>query len=129
MRKKLFLILTIFLIIIAIVSSYSCVHAGDQLDTVITKMSGVTDTDSTVNGSSGIGASANMIIGLLQIAGTGISIVTITILGAKYMLSSVEQKAEIKQRAMPVVIGMIILFGAVNIVAIVGNLANSTLNT
>ena len=43
------------------------------------------------------------------------------------MLSSVEQKAEIKNRAMPVVIGCVILFGAVNLVAIVANFTNAVL--
>ena len=77
--------------------------------------------------STGVMAVINDVIGLLQLAGTGISVVTITLLGAKYMLSSVEQKAEIKNRAMPVVIGCVILFGAVNLVAIVANFTNAVL--
>ena len=83
--------------------------------------------DSTQDKSTGVMAVINDVIGLLQLAGTGISVVTITLLGAKYMLSSVEQKAEIKNRAMPVVIGCVILFGAVNLVAIVANFTNAVL--
>ncbi len=127
MKKKIFLSLLLFLLITII--SFNFVYAGDPLEDVITSMKGVQDEDSTVFNNSGFGDSMNTIIGILQVAGTGISIVTVTLLGAKYMLSSVEQKAEIKQRAMPVVIGMVILFGAVNIVAIVGNLANAAMGT
>ena len=83
--------------------------------------------DSSQGESEGVMAVINDVIGLLQLAGTGISVVTITLLGAKYMLSSVEQKAEIKNRAMPVVIGCVILFGAVNLVAIVANFTNAVL--
>ena len=123
MKKRLFIGVLIVLLICFICSS--CY--ADKLDDVVTSMKDANKQDSTIKKDSGIGGSINLIIGLLQVVGTGISVVTITLLGGKYMLSSVEQKAEIKQRAMPVVIGMIILFGAVNMVAIVGNLANTAL--
>ena len=120
--KKRFLI-SFLLMIFIIGLTYSCVFAGDQIGTVVTAMAPVSNEDDLGE----LGKSINTITAILQIAGTGISIIVVTLLGAKYMLSSAEQKAEIKQRAMPVVIGMVILFGAVNMVAIVGNLANAAL--
>ena len=124
MKKRL---LVSLLIILLLVLFFNTIVYADKLDEVVTKMASVSSEDTTVFNNSGFGSSLNSVIGILQVVGTGISIVVVTILGAKYMLASAEQKAEIKQRAMPVVIGMVILFGAVNIVAIVGNLANTAM--
>lgn len=122
--KRFFIIfLTIFLVIIMTTNIY----ALQSLDGVLEDMKGVKDVDSTLSSSSGVGAVLNDAIGLLQLAGTGISVITVTLLGIKYMLTSVEQRAEIKNKAVPIVIGCIILFGAVNIVAIIADFTNTAL--
>ena len=59
----------------------------------------------------------NKIIGLMQVAGTGIALVVITLLGIKYMLASPSEKADTKKMIMPILIGCILLFAAVNIVS------------
>jgi hypothetical protein len=58
------------------------------------------------------------IIAYLQIASTAISIIVLTILGIKYVTASVEAKAEVKKEITPIAIGMLLVFGAVNIVGI-----------
>lgn len=122
-NKKIFIsIITLFLILALSINIYAI-----TLDDAKKQMEDANKLDSTQDKSTGVMAVINDVIGLLQLAGTGISVVTITLLGAKYMLSSVEQKAEIKNRAMPVVIGCVILFGAVNLVAIVANFTNAVL--
>ena len=122
-NKKIFIsIITLFLILALSINIYAI-----TLDDAKTQMENAYNIDSSQGESEGVMAVINDVIGLLQLAGTGISVVTITLLGAKYMLSSVEQKAEIKNRAMPVVIGCVILFGAVNLVAIVTNFTNAVL--
>jgi type IV secretory pathway VirB2 component (pilin) len=122
-NKKIFIsIITLFLILALSINIYAI-----TLDDAKKQMNDANKLDSTQGKSTGVMAVINDVIGLLQLAGTGISVVTITLLGAKYMLSSVEQKAEIKNRAMPVVIGCVILFGAVNLVAIVANFTNAVL--
>lgn len=57
---------------------------------------------------------------LIQYAGTGIALAMVMILGIKYMISSVEEKAEIKKQAVPIVVGSAFIFAASQIVAIVG---------
>ena len=122
-NKKIFIsIITLFLILALSINIYAI-----TLDDAKTQMENAYNIDSSQGESEGVMAVINDVIGLLQLAGTGISVVTITLLGAKYMLSSVEQKAEIKNRALPVVIGCVILFGAVNLVAIVANFTNAVL--
>lgn len=121
-NKKIFIsIITLFLILALSINIYAI-----TLDDAKKQMEDTNKLDKQGK-STGVMAVINDVIGLLQLAGTGISVVTITLLGAKYMLSSVEQKAEIKNRAMPVVIGCVILFGAVNLVAIVANFTNAVL--
>ena len=121
--KKVFVIITaVMLISILSVNIYAI-----ELNDVVTAMKDVRNTDNSIGKDKGIMAVINDVIGLLQLAGTGIAVVTVTILGTKYMLSSVDQKAEIKNKAMPVVIGCIILFAEVNLVAIVANFTNDVL--
>lgn len=117
----------IILIALMLISALSINVYAMSIDKVITDMDGVQKRDTSLGNDEGIMAVINDVIGLLQLAGTGIAVVTVTILGAKYMLSSVDQKAEIKNKAMPVVIGCIILFAAVNLVAIVANFTNDVL--
>lgn len=121
--KKVF----IGLIALMLISALSINVYAMSIDKVITDMDGVQKRDTSLGNDEGIMAVINDVIGLLQLAGTGIAVGTVTILGAKYMLSSVDQKAEIKNKAMPVVIGCIILFAAVNLVAIVANFTNDVL--
>lgn len=82
-----------------------------------------------VDTTKGIFKGINTVIGLLQMAGTGISLIVITFLGIKYIVASVEDKAEIKKSAIPIVIGCVLLFGAVNIIALIESFTNSEINT
>ena len=43
----------------------------------------------------------------------------------KYMISSIEDKVEIKKRAIPIVVGCIILFATTNIVVIIADIVGS----
>ena len=59
----------------------------------------------------------NQIIGIVQVVGTIVAVVALLILGIKYMMGSAEEKAEYKKVMLPYVIGLILLFAGVNIVA------------
>ncbi len=59
------------------------------------------------------------IAGIIQIVGTIVSAGTIIIIGIRYVLSSVDEKAEYKERMYPYFIGAVLLFGASNIVKII----------
>ena len=82
---------------------------------------GVTSTEGFVGG-------INTIIGLIQVAGTGILVIMITFLGLKYIMASLEEKAEIKKTALPIVIGAVLLFGALEIVKAIADVGK-TMNT
>jgi len=57
-------------------------------------------------------------VGIIQIVGTIVSAGTLVIIGIRYIIASVEEKAEYKERMVPYVIGAVLLFGASNIVNI-----------
>ena len=66
----------------------------------------------------------NAIIGIIQFIGSGVSIIVLIIIGIQYMLGSVEERAEYKEKMQPYIIGAIMLFGITNILAVISNLAS-----
>lgn len=92
----------------------------------------VTKSDGTINpddykpkyadqtiGSYRIKTMANRIIGTIQIIGSILSVAVLGILGIKYMIGSVEERAEYKKTLKAYVIGAIMVFGIINILAII----------
>jgi len=123
MKVKKFLV--IFIIMFLIISMFC------NFSNAVT-MNELTDSMRNINTSSEqgrLGGFLNSIIVLMQVVGTGIAIVMVTILGIKYMIVSVEEKAEIKKQAMPILIGSVLLFGAVNLVAVMWSFTQSALPT
>lgn len=56
------------------------------------------------------------IIGIIYVVGNIVSVGSIIVIGIRYIFSSVEEKAEYKERLFPYFIGACILFAATNIV-------------
>lgn len=69
----------------------------------------------------------NTIIGFIQILGSILSVVVLAILGIRYMLGSVEEKAQYKKTMVPYVIGAIMVFGITNILGIASNIFKNLL--
>lgn len=69
----------------------------------------------------------NTIIGLLQVAGTGIALITITMMGLKYIMASPGEKADVKKQVIPIIIGCILLFGAVTLMSAIYDFAQKVL--
>lgn len=121
--KKCIIILAIFCLIIIVTPIQTWAEdkttSATKMDTIITDMSTVGTT--SVNTDKGIARVLTIVIVLIRIAGTGISLIVVTILGIKYMLASSNEKADIKKQAIPIVIGCALLFAAVNIVSIIAD--------
>ena len=62
---------------------------------------------------------AGIIVNAITTVGTVISVIMVMSLGIKYMLASVEQKAEYKKSMIPMFIGAILLFAGSTIVSII----------
>jgi hypothetical protein len=93
------------------------VYATD-IENLISSMNGTSDMATDGNG---IRNTINNVIGLIQFAGTGISVIVVTMLGIKYILASPSEKADVKKQIAPILIGCVLLFGAVNLVAIIAD--------
>ena len=61
---------------------------------------------------------------VLSIIASAISIIALIFLGIKYMLGSVEERAQYKKTLFPYVLGAVLVFGATTISGIVYNLFN-----
>ena len=65
----------------------------------------------------------NLLLGI----GIGVSVLIATVMGIKFIIGSVEQKAEIKEMLIPFVLGCVILFGAIGIFRLVINAFNTAM--
>jgi hypothetical protein len=123
--KKIVGILSVILIF-SIVIGVNNVYADAGVDSIISAMDG---TQNAVSASgTRTGNVINNVIGIMQVVGTGISLIVITILGIKYIIASPGEKADVKKAIMPIGIGCILLFGAVNLMAALEDFAPSVLN-
>lgn len=69
----------------------------------------------------------NDIIGFLQLIGTILSVLVLAVIGIKYMIGSVEERAEYKKAMLPYVIGAIMVFAITNLLGIIASLSGSLL--
>lgn len=67
----------------------------------------------------------NNIIGPIRVIGSLVSVIAIIIIGIKYMLGSVEEKAQYKETLGPYFLGAVFVFGITNLLTIIYNIAIS----
>ena len=100
-------------------------ETSNPTETLISSMDPSNTTDPTAN-SSLVGI-VSRIFTIIQFAGTGLSIIAVMRLGISYMFSSIEEKAEIKKRAVPILIGSFIIVATVNILKIIQKIVEDSL--
>lgn len=105
-RKKLLIILTILFFLIIL-------NVGEIFAFSVTDLTGTQVSNSDL---SGLG---NSIITILTTVGSVLSVVVLIILGLKYMIGSVEEKAGYKKTMLPYVIGAALVFAASVIAGII----------
>lgn len=64
------------------------------------------------------------VIGVIQAVGMSTAVITLTVIGIKYILTSPEGKAEVKKQMYPYIIGCILLFAGSGLVGVIANVAN-----
>ncbi len=69
----------------------------------------------------------NVILGIVQMVGSVIAVICLIVLGIKYMMGSVEEKAEYKKTLMPYMLGAIMVLGISNFIKLVYKLATGLL--
>ncbi len=119
MRKRIVIILALALLIA--ISFQYCECMASDLGSLKGQMSNVGDYGDASG--TGIGKIINSVIGIIQFTGSGIAIIVVSILGIKYLLSSPTERADIKKMAVPIIIGCVLLFGCVNLAAMIYDFA------
>ena len=116
--KKTVKILTILLIVITLLTFTTTVFAeGTALKP--TDLSGkVSYGDSTA-----LQTKAGKIMGMIRNVAVIASVIILMVLGVKYMLGSVEEKAEYKKSFIPLIVGIVLVVSATAIASFIFNMA------
>lgn len=120
MRKKIKIIVLLLVVLLTEILLFSVSYADqkDDINSIINDMSGL-------NNSTGVGSDnsivkgVNVVYTIIRVAGTGIALLMVMVLGIKYMMTSVEEKAEIKKQAIPILVGSAFIFATSNLLSMV----------
>lgn len=115
--KKVLKIFSIVIISVLLLTNFT-IAATDPTDinVFLTEQTSVTDDEITV---------LNSVLSIIQVIGISVAVIMLIVLGMKYMISSVSDRAEIKKHAIVYVVGAIMLFGASGIVQILKQFAKN----
>jgi len=107
-NKKILVILINLILLLFLVSSTVFGTLIDEFDKSI-------DT----SGAADLKSEGGKIVGIIQVIGTIVAVGMLGVLGIKYALGSVEQKAEYKKSMIPYIIGAVLIFGFSTITQII----------
>ena len=131
MSKTLKMIMVIITIITCFTLFTNNVSATDYSNPTVFKESGnggqglIKNPDGTNDPDSKLSKITGTILGVIQVVGTVGSVGVLMVLGIKYMMGSVEEKASYKKSMLPYAIGAVLVFSATNIATVVYNMAIS----
>ncbi|MBQ2937514.1 MAG: TrbC/VirB2 family protein [Clostridia bacterium] len=112
--KKTVKILTLLLIVITLISFTTNVFAATGTQVSPSDLESKIDYGDT-NDTNDLMTKAGKIMGMIRNISVIAAVIIIMILGVKYMLGSVEEKAEYKKSFMPLIIGIILVVAASSI--------------
>ena len=133
MKSKIFIIVILQIIIMIGISFNAMVMAKEEfeIETISnvkiadvidpTKDIGAYDKVITDQSSNKVMDMGNKLIGAIQLIGSIVSVLTLVVLGIKYMTGSVEERAEYKKTMMPYVVGAVMVFAITNLLKILEN--------
>ena len=108
----------IIILLVILVSFLFASNTFAALDLNQMKPNPVHDPDIIVN-------KASKVLGVVQTVGSFVSVVTLSVIGIKYMVGSVEEKAEYKKTMIPYIVGAILVFATSNLVEILYDFGQS----
>lgn len=121
-NKLLIIAITFLILIIFFIPTYSIATVNPIENPENYEPGGIssTDSDKIVN-------RVNPILGTITVIGIVISAITLTVLGIKYMIGSVEEKAEYKKSMIPYIIGVVLLLAASTAVGLIAKLTQDAI--
>lgn len=121
MKKKMKLIIYIFISLIILFSVSTTTYAADtSMEGIITSADdflnsgSMSDTHTQVNEES-IKNTSNLIYNVLLTIGIIVAVIWGLVIAIKFITGAVEEKANIKETLIPYIVGCIIIFGAFSI--------------
>ena len=121
-NNKLLIITVIFFILIILMSTI--VMASNPIDNP-----DIYDPSKTGSGDITLVTNkAKSILGTISTIGIVVSVITLTILGIKYMVGSVSEKAEYKKSMVPYIVGVVLLISTSAIVGLIATLTKETIS-
>lgn len=126
MKKKNFIrLLSFFIIFFIVINIFNIAFAGTFTQDLVNGMKKKSTSDPTKD--SAFMYLLSSALTLLQFIGTGISLIIVTKLGITYMICSVEEKAEIKKKAVPIVCGCVLITATVNILKFIQEIVKNSI--
>lgn len=122
MIRKNYLIIFIIIFLTFIIFAPTISIAGDAISNPNSFKPGSVSDDDTKS----VTNKANNIIGAIVTIGIVIAAITLAVIGIKYMVGSVEEKAEYKKTMIPYLIGVVLLVASSIVVSIIANLVQGT---
>lgn len=118
--SKTIKLMSVLLIATMVIVSLSNVVCATDANTILSSLENEMKQNTTkVEGGEDITNLAGKIINFLQYAAILAGAVILAVLGIKYMMGSVEEKAEYKKSFVPLIIGIVVVMGAVSIANII----------
>lgn len=95
--------------------SFAANDAGSTAITAINKVKDNTSSDKASAAADGLAGVVGKLLGFLQIASGIIAVLMIAIVGFNYIISTPEVKDEMKKKMLPIIIGIVLVFGATSV--------------
>lgn len=127
MKNKVIKIITLIFIVLIITNIICAITNKTQaLSDVTEDLDFWKPTTSTSNDTGKLTERVNGIVGTVRTIGIIVSVASLSIIGIKYMLGSVEEKAQYKQTLLPWLIGAILVFAITTVPTIIYNMVSGT---
>ena len=117
MNKKGKILKIMFFIILTILMIFTISNTSQAIQ--FNPNNWAPDSTTSAQGADRVLEIGNDVVGVIQLVGSFISVGVLVVLGIKYMMGSVEERAEYKKAMLPYFIGAIMLFAITNILSIV----------
>jgi hypothetical protein len=112
-------IVVFFISLIIIFNFIAPVYASEALD-MVDALKGKSQSEViNLTGADSFLSKAGVIVAVIRNIGIVISIICISIIGIKYMIGSVEEKAQYKKTLFPFLFGLVFFTGIVTIVSLI----------
>ena len=109
---KVFAILMIAVSMFVIMPDNMCLADATS---AITKVEGESKSENATKAAEGLAPVIGKLLGFLQVASGIVAVLMIAIVGFNYIISTPEVKDEMKKKMLPIIIGIVLVFGATSV--------------